>query len=104
VAAQVPPAEIETLFVFRPFKRDGREWGTAVVTRRAPDGGSRLRVYTAKYMLVVRGKERGQSRLAVEEVGLSSAEVLDEIMRATVERTGETEPPVTLSPAAWYEG
>jgi len=32
VAAQVPPAEIETLFVFPPFKRDGREWGTAVVT------------------------------------------------------------------------
>jgi hypothetical protein len=104
VAAQVPPAEIETLFVFPPFKRDGREWGTAVVTRRAIDQGVRLRVYTAKYMLVVRGKERGNCRLVVEEVGLSPAEVLDEVMRATVERTGEAEPPVTLSPAAWYEG
>jgi hypothetical protein len=104
VAAQVPPAEIETLFVFPPFKRDGREWGTAVVTRRAGDIGGRVRVYTAKYMLVVRGKERGNCRLAVEEVGLSPADVLDEVMRATVERTGEAEPPVTLSPAAWYEG
>jgi len=107
VAAQVPPAEIETLFVFPPFKRDGREWGTAVVTRRAvvEEGReARLRVYTAKYMLVVRGKERGNCRLAVEEVGLSPAEVLDEVMRATTERSGEAEPPVTLSPAAWYEG
>ena len=35
VAAQVPPAEIETIYLFRPLKREGREWGTAVVTRRA---------------------------------------------------------------------
>lgn len=104
VAARVPLAEIQTLFVFQPFKREGREWGTAVVTRRAPDGGGRLRVYTAKYMLVVRGKERGSCRFAVEEVGLSPAEVLDEVMRATAVRTGEAEPPVKLSAAAWYEG
>ncbi|HSD30528.1 MAG TPA: hypothetical protein VLB49_01370, partial [Gemmatimonadales bacterium] len=30
VAEQVPPAEIETVYLFRPIKRDGREWGTAV--------------------------------------------------------------------------
>src|SRR5919198_4295092 len=67
VEAQVPPAEIETIYVFRPIKRQGREWGTAVVTRKsaAPDG--RLRVYTAKYMLVVRGKDRGQSKIEVVE-------------------------------------
>ncbi len=58
VAAQVPPPEIETVYLFRPIKRDGREWGTAVVTRRHPEG--RLVVYTARYMLVVRGKEKGQ--------------------------------------------
>jgi hypothetical protein len=102
VAAEVPPAEIEALHVFAPFKRDGREWGTAVVTRRAPDG--RQRVYTAKYMLVVRGKERGSARFAVEEVGLSPAAVVAEVMRATAERTGEAAPPAMLSPAAWYEG
>jgi len=103
VARDVPPAEIETIYVFRPSKRDGREWGTAVVTRRV-EGESRLRVYTARYMLVIRGKERGSSRVEVEEVALSPAEVLSEVMRATADRTGDAEPPVTLENSAWYEG
>lgn len=102
VEAQVPPAEIETIYVFRPIKRQGREWGTAVVTRKASDG--RLRVYTAKYMLIVRGKDRGQSRIEVVEVALSPAEVLAQVMQATVDRGGDTEPPVELGPAVWYEG
>ena len=102
VEAHVPPAEIETLYVFQPIKREGKEWGTAVVTRKAADG--RLRVYTAKYMLVVRGKERGQFKVEVEEVALSPAEVLAQVMQATVDRGGDTEPPVELGPAVWYEG
>jgi len=102
VEAQVPPGEIETIYVFHPIKREGKEWGTAVVTRKAGDG--RLRVYTAKYMLVVRGKERGQSKIEVEEVALSPAEVLVKVMQGTVDRGGDTEPPVELGPAVWYEG
>ncbi|HXG97737.1 MAG TPA: hypothetical protein VNJ06_11585 [Gemmatimonadales bacterium] len=102
VEARVPPAEIETLYVFRPIKREGKEWGTAVVTRKAADG--RLRVYTAKYMLVVRGKERGQAKIEVVEVALSPAAVLAKVMEAMVDRGGDTEPPVELGPAVWYEG
>ena len=102
VEAQVPPAEVETIYVFRPIKRDGKEWGTAVVTRKAQDG--RLRVYTAKYMLIVRGKERGQGKFEVVEVALSPAEVLAQVLQATVDRGGDSEPPVELSPAVWYEG
>ena len=102
VEAQVPPAEIETIYVFRPIKRDGKEWGTAVVTRKTAD--ARLRVYTAKYMLIVRGKERGQGKFEVEEGALSPAEVLARVMQATVDRGGDSEPPVELSPAVWYEG
>ncbi len=102
VEAQVPPAEIETIYVFRPIKRDGKEWGTAVVTRKTSD--ARLRVYTAQYMLVVRGKERGQSKIEVVEVALSPAEVIAQVMQATVDRGGDTEPPVELGPAVWYEG
>ena len=102
VAAQVPPAEIETIYVFRPYKREGREWGTAVVTRRASDG--RLRVYTGKYMLVVRGKERGRSAVEVMEVALSPADVVERVMQATADRTGDAEPPAALGRAVWYEG
>ena len=102
VETQVPPAEIETIYVFRPIKRDGKEWGTAVVTRKSDDG--RLRVYTAKYMLIARGKERGQGKFEVVEVALSPAAVLAQVMQATVDRGGDTEPPVELGPTAWYEG
>jgi hypothetical protein len=105
VAARVPTAEIETIYLFRPLKREGREWGTAVIARRgAEGGGGRLHVYTARYMLVVRGKERGQSKVEVEETGLSPAEVIAQVMQATADRTGDPEPPLAVGPAVWYEG
>lgn len=102
VAAAMPPAEIETIYLFRPIKREGREWGTAVVTRKS--GDSRLRVYTAKYMLIVRGKDRGQAKVEVSEVGLSPAAVLAQVMQATADRTGESEPPAEVGRGVWYEG
>jgi len=102
VAARMPPAEIETIYLFRPLRREGREWGTAVIARRAPDEGGRLRVYTARYMLTVRGKERGQSRVEVEETGVSPAEVIAEVIRTAAERTGDAEPPVAVGRAVWY--
>jgi hypothetical protein len=102
VEAEMPPGEIEAIYLFRPIKREGREWGTAVVTRKSAD--ARLRVYTAKYMLIVRGKDRGQAKVELTEVGLSPAEVLAQVMAATADRSGEAEPPVELAPGAWYEG
>jgi len=104
VAAEMPPAEIDAIYLFRPIKREGREWGTAVVTRKSADRGGRLRVYTAKYMLVVRGKDRGQAKVEVKEVGLSPAEILAQVMQATADRTGETEPPAEVGRGVWYEG
>ena len=104
VAQRVSPAEIETIYLFRPWKREGREWGTAVVACRAPDAGDRLRVYTARYMLIVRGKERGQSRIEIEETGLSPAEVIGRVMQAAAERLGDPEPPVAMGRSVWYEG
>src|SRR5256886_11631718 len=85
-------------------RREGREWGTGVVACRAGEAGGRLRVYTARYMLVVRGKERGQARVTVEETALSPAEVIERVMQAAAERSGDPEPPVAIGPAAWYEG
>jgi hypothetical protein len=95
--AEVPPAEIETLYLFKPLRREGREWGTAVITRRSEV--SRLRVYTARYMLIIRGKERGRAKVELAEVGLSPAEVIERVMHDAAERTGDTE-----RPAVWYEG
>jgi hypothetical protein len=104
VAERVPPSAIETIYLFRPWKREGREWGTAVIACRTPDGGDRLRVYTARYMLIVRGKERGQYRVEVEETALSPADVIARVMQAAADRTGDPDPPVAVGPAVWYEG
>ncbi len=102
VAAQLPPAEIETIYLFQPLKRDGREWGTAVIARRGVEGG-RLRVYTARYMLVVRGKERGRSKVEVEETGLSSADAIAQVMHAVADRAGDPAVPVAVGAGVWYE-
>lgn len=102
IAARMPPAEIASIYLFRPIKRDGREWGTAVVTRTGEEQGGRLRVYTARYMLIVRGKERGRSKVEVEEVALTPAEVLAQVMEATTDRSGDPEPPVTVDRSTWY--
>lgn len=102
VRAAVPLAELETLYLFKPLKREGREWGTAVVTRRSDAG--RLRVYTARYMLIVRGKERGRAKVELAEVGLSPAEVIERVMNDAAARTGDAEPPAAVAPAVWYEG
>lgn len=104
VAQRVPPSTIETIYLFRPLKREGREWGTAVIACRSADGGGRLRVYTARYMLIVRGKERGQARVEVEETALTPADVIARVMQAAADRSGDADPPVAVGPAVWYEG
>jgi hypothetical protein len=104
VRAEVPPEEIDTIYLFPPIKRQGREWGTAVVTRRSASPEGRLRVYTAKYMLILRGKERGQAKIEVTEVALSPAAVLAQVMQATVDRGGDAAPPLELGPGVWYGG
>ncbi|GBD31265.1 MAG: hypothetical protein KatS3mg081_0967 [Gemmatimonadales bacterium] len=100
VGEAIPPAELERVWLFSPLRQEDREWGTAVLARRGE--GGRVRVYTARYMLVLRGRERGQSKVTLEEVGEGPAEVVEEIVRGVRERSGELEPPVEISVALWY--
>ena len=101
VAEHMCPGEIDAIWLFPPVRREEREWGVAVVSRRA--GAERRRIYTASYMLIVRGRERGQGRVVVEEVGEGPRAVVSEVIRGVQERAGEAEPPVEISPELWYE-
>lgn len=101
LADVVPPGEIEGVWLFPPVRREEREWGVAVVSRRAEQ--DRCRIYTVSYMLIVRGRERGQGKVAVEEVGESPVSVVHEVIKGVQERAGETEPPIEISPRLWYE-
>jgi len=100
VAARVPIGEIERIWLFRPVRQEAREWGTAVVARRV--GPGRLRVYTGSYGLVIRGRERGQGQVIVEEVGETPEGVLPDVIRGVQERAGEGEYPDEITPAAWF--
>lgn len=100
VGEAIPRAELERVWLFAPLRQEDREWGTAVLARRGE--GDRVRVYTASYMVVLRGRERGQSKVTLEEVGEGPPEVLEEIVRGVRERSGELEPPVEVPVALWY--
>ncbi len=101
LAQMVPREEIERIWLFPPVRREDREWGTAVVARSME--GGRLRVYTAQYLLVVRGRERGQGKVTVSEVGETSEEVLAEVISGVQERTGEAVPPVEIASELWFQ-
>jgi hypothetical protein len=98
VARLLPREEIDAVWAFPNIRRDGREWGTAVVARIE---GGRRRIYTARYQLVLKGKERGQFAAAVEEVGSGPLETIAELLREVHKRTDDEHPPVSLNPAAW---
>jgi hypothetical protein len=88
VAEAMPSAEIARIWLFAPVRRGA---------------GARVRVYTASYTLLIRGRERGHGKVAVQEVAESPAAVVDEVIRGVQERAGETDPPVEIDAGVWFE-
>lgn len=100
VASEIPTSEIERIWLFPPVRHEDREWGTAVIARRVAPG--RFRVYTGRYVVVLRGRERGQGRTLVESVGEGPDEVVRDVVRGVQDRAGETDPPAEMLPSEWY--
>lgn len=99
VAQIVPPEEVDAVWVFSPLRRDSREWGTAVVSRVE---GERRRIYTARYVLSVKGKERGKFESTIQEVGIGPLEVLTRVLQEAQRRIDDEHPPLPVSPEAWF--
>ncbi len=99
VADLVPPAEVDGVWVFSPLRREGQEWGTAVLSRV---DGDRRRIYTARYLLAVKGKERGKFESSVQEVGSGPAEALAQLLQDARKRIDDEHPPLPVSPVAWF--
>jgi hypothetical protein len=100
VLAEVAPGELDGIWQFQPIRVEQREFGTAILSR--VDGGRR-RIYTARYALTIRGKERGQFEHQVEEVGSGPVEALEELMLSVRRRLDEEDAPVPVGVAAWVE-
>lgn len=100
LAERVPVGEIRRLWVFPPLRREEREWGTAVAAREL--GGGRFGVYTASYVMLVRGREKGRARVEITEVAAANEDVLVDVLKGVEERAAETEPPVEIPVSTWY--
>lgn len=99
VAETLPAAEVDGVWVFSPLRREGREWGTAVLSRV---DGDRRRIYTARYVLAVRGKERGKFEATVQEVGSGPVQALAQLLRDAQKRIDDEHPPLPVAPDAWF--
>jgi hypothetical protein len=99
VAEVLPPAEVDGVWIFSPLRHEGREWGTAVVSRL---DGDRRRIYTARYMLAVKGKERGKFEASVQEVGSGPVTALAQLLHDAQKRIDDAQPPTPVSPETWF--
>lgn len=99
VAEVLPPDEVDAVWVFSSLRRDAREWGTAVVSRV---DGQRRRIYTARYVLAVKGKERGKFEASVQEVGAGPIEAFDRLVQEAHRRIDDEHPPVSVPPVSWF--
>ncbi len=99
VAEVVPPAEVDGVWVFSPLRHEGREWGTAVLSRL---DGDRRRIYTARYVLAIKGKERGKFEATVQEVGSGPVTALARLLQDAQKRIDDEQPPTPVPPESWF--
>ena len=98
VALQVPVAEIDGVWVFQALKNGPQEARTAIVSRI---DGDRRRIYTARFIATVKGKQRGQWQSTIEEVGSGPIEALDRLL-ADVEKRVDEGAPTQIAVREWY--
>lgn len=101
VAAQLPVVEVDGVWAFQPIRQGPREWGTAIISRV---DGDRRRIYTARFVLQIKGKERGRFEGSVEEVGSGPVEALSELLQDVRKRLEDEEPPVPVELERWFPG
>ena len=98
VFAEIPAADIDGLWQFLPLRVGKRELGTAILAR---SDGERRRIYTARYVLTIRGKERGAFESHLEEVGSGPAETLEQMLLDVRRRLDEDDAPVPVGLESW---
>lgn len=95
----LPVNQIDGIWVFRTLRRDGRDWGTAVLSR--VEGDRRL-IYTARFVHTVKGKKRGQFEWYLDEVGSGPVGALEELLALVPKRAEDEEPPVAINRELWF--
>jgi hypothetical protein len=99
VAEVVPPSEVDAVWAFAPVRRDDREWATVVVSRL---DGDRRRIYTARYVLAVKGKSRGKFESFIQEVGTGPVDAIARVLQEAQRRIDDEHPPASVPPQEWF--
>jgi hypothetical protein len=99
IRAEITVTEIDGIWVFRVLRRDGRDFGTAVVSRV---DGNRRRIYTAQFVHTVKGKTRGRFDTEIALAGTGPLEALEELLGLVPKRSADEEPPVPVAVEAWF--
>lgn len=99
VADLVPAGEVDGVWLFTPLRHDAREWGTAVLSRV---DGDRRRIYTARYVLAIKGKERGRFETSIEEVGSGPVDALASLLQEAHRRIDDEHPPAPVPVEEWF--
>jgi len=95
----IPVEELDRIWAFQVVRRQGQDFGTAILSRVEED---RRRIYTVSFVLAVKGKQRGRFQWSLDEVGSGPLEALDELLALVPKRSDEEEPPAPVEPAAWF--
>jgi hypothetical protein len=95
----LPVEEVDGVWVFRALRRDQREFGTAVLSRI---DGDRRRIYTARYIATIKGRQRGGFEAHIEEVGSGPIEALQELLQLVPVRADDGEPPHPVDVSTWF--
>jgi hypothetical protein len=99
VSEILPPAEVDGVWIFEPVRREDREWGTAVISRV---DGERRRIYTARYVLAVKGKQRGKFESTIQELGSGPMDALARVLQEAQRRIDDEHPPSHVPPESWF--
>ena len=100
VAERMPRSEVESIWSFPGVRREGREHGLAVICRRAGEG--RYIVYRARYVLNVKGQERGKAEFAIEDTAEAPIEMLPKVIEGVRRRADEAGDAELVDLASWH--
>jgi len=99
VAERMPREEVEAVWAFPGVRREGREYGVAVIERRLE--GERRLVYRGRYIVQMKGQERGKVAVELEETAEALPETLQRVLEGVRQRADEAGDAEPVDIRAW---
>ncbi len=101
IAERMPRADVDAVWSFPGVKRDGKEHGVAVVTRKG--AGDRHIVYRVRYVLELKGAARGTATVEIAETAEAPADMLPRVIDGVRDRADEAGDAEVVNLSAWKD-